>query len=64
MGGIKCDAGCHALDANNDIVPNLFVAGTDADLWGVPYALGGSAHGFCLSSGWLAGETAAKELQA
>lgn len=63
MGGIKCDAGCHALDANNDYIPNLFVAGTDADLWGVPYALGGSAHGFCLSSGWLAGETAAKEIQ-
>lgn len=62
MGGIKCDAGCHALDVNNDIVPNLFVAGTDADLWSVPYALGGSAHGFCLASGWLAGETAAKEI--
>ena len=64
LGGIKCDAGCRALDANNDIVPNLFVAGTDADLWSVPYALGGSAHGFSLSSGWLAGETAAKEIQA
>ena len=62
LGGIKCDAGCHALDAENNIVPNLFVAGTDADLWSVPYALGGSAHGFCLSSGWLAGETAAKEI--
>lgn len=62
MGGIKCDAGCHALDENNDIIPNLFVAGTDADLWSVPYALGGSAHGFSLSSGWLAGETAAKEV--
>lgn len=62
LGGIKCDAGCRALDANNDIVPNLFVAGTDADLWSVPYALGGSAHGFSLSSGWLAGETAAKEI--
>ena len=62
LGGIKCDAGCRALDVNNDIVPNLFVAGTDADLWSVPYALGGSAHGFSLSSGWLAGETAAKEI--
>ena len=62
LGGIKCDAGCHALDADNDVVPNLFVAGTDADLWSVPYALGGSAHGFCLSSGWLAGETAAREI--
>ena len=64
MGGIKCDAGCRALDANNDPVPHLYVAGTDADLWSVPYVLGGSAHGFCLSSGWLAGETAAKDLQA
>ena len=62
LGGIRCDAGCHALDAENNVVPNLFVAGTDADLWSVPYALGGSAHGFCLSSGWLAGETAAKEI--
>lgn len=64
LGGIKCDAGCRALDEHNDPIPNLFVAGTDADLWSVPYALGGSAHGFALSSGWLAGETAAKELKA
>lgn len=64
MGGIKCDAGCRAPDANNDPVPHPYVAGTDADSWSVPYVLGGSAHGFCLSSGWLAGETAAKDLQA
>lgn len=60
LGGIKTNEKCQALDADNNIVDNLYVAGTDADLWSVPYALGGSANGFCLASGWLAGESAAK----
>lgn len=63
MGGIKVNEKCQALDANNQVVDNLYVAGTDADLWSVPYVLAGSAHGFCQASGWLAGESAAKARQ-
>lgn len=61
LGGIKVNGKCQALDADNHVVKNLYVAGTDADLWSVPYVMGGSAHGFCQASGWLAGESAAKE---
>ena len=60
LGGIKTNEKCQALDAENEVINNLYIAGTDADLWGVPYALGGSANGFCLASGWLAGESAAE----
>lgn len=62
LGGIKTDEGCRALDANNDPVKNLYVAGADADLWAVPYVLPGSANGFCLASGWLAGVQAAEDI--
>lgn len=59
LGGIKCDEDCRALDAENRPIPGLFVAGADADLWAVPYFEGGSAQGFCVASGYLAGLTAA-----
>lgn len=59
LGGIKCDDECRALDAQNSPIPGLFVAGADADLWAVPYFQGGSAQGFCVASGYLAGLTAA-----
>ena len=59
LGGIKCDEDCRALNAANDPIPGLFVAGADADLWAVPYYEGGSAQGFCIASGYLAGLTAA-----
>jgi fumarate reductase flavoprotein subunit len=60
LGGIKTDGNCHALNAQNQIIPGLFVAGTDADLWTVPYFQGGSAQGFCVTSGLIAGEAAAE----
>jgi fumarate reductase flavoprotein subunit len=60
IGGIKTDGKCRALNAQNQIIPGLFVAGTDADLWTVPYFQGGSAQGFCVTSGLIAGEAAAE----
>lgn len=59
LGGLKCDECCRAVDAQNHPIPGLFVAGADADLWAVPYFQGGSAQGFCVASGYLAGVTAA-----
>ncbi len=60
LGGIKCDGNCAALRSDNSVIPGLFVAGADADLWSVPYFQGGSALGFCYASGLVAGEAAAE----
>lgn len=59
LGGIKTDVNCRALTADCQVIPGLYVAGTDADLWTVPYYQGGSAQGFSVTSGMLAGEAAA-----
>ena len=61
LGGIKCDEVMHALDAKNDVIPGLFVVGADADLFTSPYYAPGSANGFAIGSGLIAGEQAAKE---
>lgn len=61
MGGIKTDERCQALDENADTVPNLFICGTDGDFWGVPYFQGGSAQGFCVGTGYMAGTAAAED---
>ena len=60
LGGIKTDECCRALDAENNVIDGLFVAGADGDFWAVPYYEGGSAQGFCFASGYLAGTTAAE----
>ena len=60
LGGIKTNGKFLALDADNKPIKGLYVAGADADLWGVPYYQGGSAQGFCFASGFLAGENAAE----
>ena len=60
LGGIKTDGKLAAQTADGKSIPNLYVAGADADLWSVPYYQGGSALGFCYASGLLAGETAAE----
>ena len=60
LGGIKCDGRCHAVDASNKVVPGLFVAGADADLFTSPYYAAGSANGFAVGSGLIAGEAAAE----
>lgn len=61
LGGIKCDEVMHALDAKNNVIPGLFVVGADADLFTSPYYAPGSANGFAIGSGIIAGEQAAKE---
>ena len=59
LGGVKCDAGCQVVDADNKPVEKLFIAGADADLFCAPYIAGGSANGFAQASGLIAGESAA-----
>ena len=60
LGGIKTDGSCRAVDAEANPIPGLFVSGVDGDFWAVPYFEGGSAQGFCVGSGYLAGVTAAQ----
>ena len=57
---IKCDGRCQAVDASNKVVSGLFVAGADADLFTSPYYAAGSANGFAVGSGLIAGEAAAE----
>lgn len=62
LGGIRTDKRCRALDKDNRPIPGLYVAGLDADLFGVPYYEGGSAQGFSYASGLLAGESATAQM--
>ena len=64
LGGIKCDANCQALDPDNKPIAGLYVAGADADLYTSPYYAAGSANGFAVGSGLIAGEEAAKAVVA
>lgn len=59
LGGIKTDGYCRAVNESGDPIEGLFVCGADGDFWTVPYFEGGSAQGFCVGSGYLAGVTAA-----
>lgn len=61
LGGIKCNGSCQALDADNKVIAGLYVAGGDADIHTSPYLQNGSANGFALGSGLVAGEAAAAE---
>lgn len=61
LGGIKCNGSCQALDAGNVAIAGLYVAGGDADIHTSPYLQNGSANGFALGSGLVAGESAAVE---
>ena len=58
LGGIKTDGDCRAVDAMNNAIPGLYIAGCDGDFWAVPYLLGGTANGLCIASGYIAGEAA------
>lgn len=60
LGGIKTDGACRAVDADDNPIEGLLIAGADGDFWTVPYFEGGSAQGFCVGSGYLAGITAAQ----
>ena len=60
MGGLKTDGSFRVLNADNRPVLGLYAAGADADLWSAPYYQGGSCYGFSMTSGLVAGESAAK----
>jgi hypothetical protein len=63
-GGIKCDLDLHALDADDQPVPGLFVAGNNMGgrfLVEYPVTVAGISLGTAITFGKLAGENAAKE---
>lgn len=55
QGGVKTNGVCCALNKFNQVINGLFIAGADGDFWGVPYLVGGTANGFSLASGYIAG---------
>lgn len=63
IGGVKCNGDCQALDPEGNAISGLYVAGGDADIYSAPYFLNGTANGFSLGSGlvagWAAGERVA-----
>lgn len=65
-GGIKINYKTQAMDAEANIVPGLFAAGTDANsLYNPDYAfvLPGNSLGFALNSGRMAGENSVKYIK-
>lgn len=62
LGGIKTDAYCQVVDADNKTVDGLFIAGADADLFPSPYYCAGMGNGFSIGSGLVAGQRAASQL--
>lgn len=64
IGGIKTDEDCRVMTADMDPIEGLYVAGADCDCWATPYYQGGTTSGFALSSGYIAGEAAAKRANA
>jgi fumarate reductase flavoprotein subunit len=65
LGGVKVNEHMEVKDTNDNIIPGLFAAGVLADGWEPTdycWVLCGSAFGFAINSGRIAGETAAKYL--
>lgn len=65
-GGIKINYKTQAVDAEDNVVPGLFAAGTDANsLYNPDYAfvLPGNSLGFALNSGRMAGENAVQYIK-
>jgi fumarate reductase flavoprotein subunit len=67
MGGIKITEKMEVLDKKDQIIPGLYAAGVIADGWGgqtyCSDEIGGSAFGFAVNSGRIAGESAAEFLK-
>ena len=64
IGGIDCDVDCHALDAEKNPVPGLYVAGNTMGgrfLVDYPVTVAGASHSMAMSFGRLAGRNAAAE---
>ncbi len=63
LGGVKINEKIEAVDDDSNVIPGLYVAGSDAGgLYGDTYDLmmAGSTLGFALNSGRIAGENALK----
>jgi len=64
MGGVRVNEFMEAQDANGRTIPGLYVAGVLADGWASQTyccrEMSGSAYGFALTSGRIAGESAAR----
>lgn len=64
QGGIKTTGNCEAVTSENDIIPGLYVAGTDADIESAPYVIGATCQGFSIGSGYIAAEAAVQRAKA
>lgn len=64
IGGVKTDASCRLLDADQNVIPGVYVAGVDnGSAFCVPYYDNeGAALGVSLTLGIVAGEEIVKEL--
>jgi fumarate reductase flavoprotein subunit len=63
LGGIKVNERMEVLNKEQDVIPGLYAAGYDANIINgdtPDYNIGGSALGFALNSGRIAGENAAR----
>lgn len=63
-GGVKVDSGLHALNADNDAIEGLYVAGVDAgSMYTMPYYTNpGSSVGNAMGSGWAVADQIAADL--
>jgi fumarate reductase flavoprotein subunit len=65
MGAMKIDDHWRAIGTDDEPIPGLYVVGCDAGgLWGESYSLPipGSANGFSVTSGWLAADDIAEQI--
>lgn len=66
LGGILINYKTEVMDQESKVIPGLYAVGTDAcNIYGdsYPFILAGNTMGFCLNSGRIAGENAAKLLE-
>ena len=65
FGGVKIDEDCRALNSDNKAINGLYVVGTDAgSLFYSPYYdIPGACYGLSISSGVIAGQSAAEYIQ-
>ncbi len=66
IGGVKINENMEVVDANDDVIPGLYAAGSTTGGWETEnycYELTGHLLGFALNSGRIAGENAANCLR-
>lgn len=61
FGGVRIDENCRAMNCENQVIPGLYVCGTDAgSLYYSPYYdIPGYCYGLCIDSGLIAAKEAA-----